>query len=403
MRLAQALEKTSWKLLTRMGTFLIILVIGALATLIVGEVEGLARADLSNAPIRAMATTPDSEVIYATLADASRPGIYRSQNNGRAWERVGVGPGVTLNTLAVHPINHQVLYAGAAGGPVATSNNLWRSDDGGQTWHKFFLSLPGNVDGLIPAVTALAVDPYQPESLYVGTAGQGVYKFDVGQEGIGYELVGGVSLYNANVTKLVVGPGSDVYALTPEGLYTSRADDGWQKLDTVPEYPISLAVAPTDADTIYTGVPSSGAYRSTDGGRTWANIAGGLGLVPGAALRVTALTVDEADSWHVAAATAYGIGKKLAGGGIYESKDGGTSWTKLGDTDKIINELTFDDGIIHAASDDGLLRYSTPDKPAPALPFLDSLTQFSGLQLFMLALTTGLGALALVGQKRWME
>jgi photosystem II stability/assembly factor-like uncharacterized protein len=340
--------------------------------------------------------------MYATLADASRPGIYRSQNNGRTWEVVGAGPGVTLNTLAVHPVNHQVLYAGASGGPVATSNNLWRSDDGGQTWQKFFLSLPGNVDGLIPAVTALAIDPYQPESLYVGTEGQGVYKFDVGQEGVGYELVGGVSLHNAHVTKLVVGPDSGVYALTPEGLYTSRADDDWQKLDTVPEYPISLAVAPADADTIYAGVPSSGAYRSTDGGRTWENIADGLGLIPGAALRVTALTVDEADSWHVAAATAYGIGKQIAGGGIYESKDGGTSWTKLGDTDKIINELTFDDGTIHAVSDDGLVRYSTPDKSAPAIPFLDSLTQFSGLQFFMLALTTGLGALALIGQKRWM-
>ncbi|NJN98518.1 MAG: hypothetical protein HC875_32730 [Anaerolineales bacterium] len=190
---------------------------------------------------------------------------------------------------------------------------------------------------------------------------------------------------------------------TPAGLYTSRDnDDGWQKLDTVPEYPISLAVAPTDPDTIYAGVPSSGAYISTDGGRTWENIAKGLGLIPGAALRVTALTVDEADSWHVAAATAYGIGKQIAGGGIYESKDGGSSWNKLSDTNKIINELTFDDGTIHALSDDGLVRYTTPDKPASAVPFLDPLIQFSGLQLFMLAMTTGLGALALIGQKRWM-
>lgn len=387
----------------RIGLFIVILIVGTISTLVVGEVEGLARADLSNTPVRAMTTTADNTAMYATVADSERPGIYRSRNNGRAWELVGSGPGVTLNTLAVHPVNQRVLYAGAAGGPVATSNNLWRSDDGGQTWQKFFLSLPGNVDGVIPAVTTLAVDPYQPESLYVGTGGQGVYKFDVGREGVGYELVGGVSLYDAYVTKLVVGPGSDVYALTLEGLYTSRGDDdGWQKLGTVPEYPISLAVAPTDPDTIYAGVPSSGAYISTDGGRTWESIAKGLGLVPGAALRVTALTVDKADSWHVAAATAYGIGKQIAGGGIYESKDGGSSWNKLSDTNKIINELTFDDGTIHAVSDDGVVRYTTPDKPASAIPFLDSLAQFSGLQLFMLTLTTGLGALALIGQKRWM-
>lgn len=397
------LKRTPLPQLMRIGLFIVILIVGTISTLVVGEVEGLARADLSNTPVRAMTTTADNTAMYATVADSERPGIYRSRNNGRAWELVGSGPGVTLNTLAVHPVNQRVLYAGAAGGPVATSNNLWRSDDGGQTWQKFFLSLPGNVDGVIPAVTTLAVDPYQPESLYVGTGGQGVYKFDVGREGVGYELVGGVSLYDAYVTKLVVGPGSDVYALTLEGLYTSRGDDdGWQKLGTVPEYPISLAVAPTDPDTIYAGVPSSGAYISTDGGRTWESIAKGLGLVPGAALRVTALTVDKADSWHVAAATAYGIGKQIAGGGIYESKDGGSSWNKLSDTNKIINELTFDDGTIHAVSDDGVVRYTTPDKPASAIPFLDSLAQFSGLQLFMLTLTTGLGALALIGQKRWM-
>ncbi|NJN98517.1 MAG: hypothetical protein HC875_32725 [Anaerolineales bacterium] len=203
------------KQLPRIGLFIVILIVGTLATLVVGEVEGLARADLSSAPVRAITTTADNAAIYATVADSDRPGIYRSQNNGRTWERVGSGPGVALNTLAVHPVNHRVLYAGAAGGPVATSNNLWRSNDGGQTWQKFFLSLPGNVDGVIPAVTTLAVDPYQPESLYVGTEGQGVYKFDVGREGVGYELVGGVSLYDADVTKLVVGPDSEVYALDP--------------------------------------------------------------------------------------------------------------------------------------------------------------------------------------------
>jgi photosystem II stability/assembly factor-like uncharacterized protein len=129
-----------------------------------------------------MTVTMDHEILYATLADDSQAGIYRSNDNGRTWQLVSSGPGVTLNALTVHPANQKVLYAGAAGGPV----DLWRSDDGGQTWRKFFLSLPGNVDGLIPAVTALAVDPYQPEALFIGTDGQGVYRFDVGSDGFGY-------------------------------------------------------------------------------------------------------------------------------------------------------------------------------------------------------------------------
>jgi photosystem II stability/assembly factor-like uncharacterized protein len=391
-----------WRSLIRVGLFILILGLGVIATLIVGEVEGLARADLSNAPVRAITPGQESGVMYTTLADETRPGIYRSEDNGRTWQLAGSGPGVSLNTLAVHPANKAVLYAGAPGGPVATSNNLWRSNDGGQTWHKFFLSLPGNVDGLIPAVTALAVDPNQPESLYVGTDGQGVYHFNVGREGYGYELVGGVSMVDAQVTSLVVGADSRIYALTPEGIFINRDDEAWEKLDTLPDYPVSVATAPTDPQLIYAGSASSGAYRSTDGGHTWTNIAEGLGLIPGAALRVTALTVDKGDARHVAAATAYGIGKRLAGGGIYESKNGGDSWTQLGETDELVNELIFSDGTVHAVIGKGLVRYGTPDKAVPTLPFgLDSLVQLSGLQLFMLALTTGLGGLALISQKKW--
>ncbi|MCL4298179.1 MAG: hypothetical protein KJ077_20740 [Anaerolineae bacterium] len=402
MRLRQRPGMPLWSSIIRVGLFILILGLGVVATLVVGEVESLARADLSSVPVRAVTPGQERGVLYATLADETRPGIYRSEDNGRTWQLASSGPGVSLNALAVHPGNKAVLYAGAPGGPVATSNNLWRSNDGGQTWHKFFLSLPGNVDGLIPAVTALAVDRSQPESLYVGTDGQGVYQFNVGRDGYGYELVGGVSMVDAHVTNLAIGPDSRIYALTPAGIFINRDNESWEKLDTLPDYPVSVAVAPTDPQLIYAGSASSGAYRSTDGGRTWTNIAEGLGLIPGAALRVTALTVDESDAQHVAAATAYGIGKQIAGGSIYESRDGGDSWTQLGETEELVNELIFSDGAIHAVTAKGLIRYGTPDTTEPGLPFgLDSLIQLSGLQLFMLALTTGLGGLALISQKKW--
>jgi photosystem II stability/assembly factor-like uncharacterized protein len=349
-----------------------------------------------------MTAAPDGQVLYATLADNSRPGIYRSDDNGRSWRLASSGPGVAINALAVHPTNKAALYVGTAGGSVATTNNLWRSTDQGQTWHKFFLSLPGNVDGLIPDVTALAVDPYQPEILYVGTNGQGVYRFDVGSEGYGYSLVGDVSLYNTHVQNLVVGFDSRVYALTEQGLFASNGDDAWHKLDTLPEVAVSLAVDPTDPETLYAGAPSSGAYRSIDGGRSWENISDGLGLVPGAALRVTALAVDEKDTEHIAAATAYGIGKHLAGGGIYESHDAGRSWNQLAEIDKLVEKLTFNQGVIHAASEDGLIHYG---KPAPLeLPLfsrLGSLAQLSGIQILILTATVGLVSLVLLDRKEW--
>lgn len=397
-------KKSFLNLAVRTGLFILALTLGTVTTLVVGELESLARADLSHAPIQTMATATDGQVLYAALADDSKGAIYRSDDNGQSWQFTSAGPQLTLNTLAVHPGNKNVLYAGAPGGPVNKAHNLWRSDDSGHSWRPFFLSLPARPDGLIPAVTTLTIDPNQPQMLYVGTAGQGVYRFNVGLDGQGYELVGGVSLYDAHVSNLVVGPDSRVYALTSQGLLVSKDKNDWQKLDTLPEYAVSLAVAPTDPQTLYAGAASSGAYRSTDGGKTWDHISDGLGLIPGAALRVTALAVDDADSWHVAAATAYGIGKHLAGGGIYESENGGRSWTQLGEIEDVVTELTFNDGVIHAVTPKGLARYGEPDESAPAIPSgLQALTDLSGIQILILTLTTGLAGLTLIGQKEWFK
>jgi len=403
MRPQKTPKKSFLNQVVRVGLFILTLGLGTMTALVVGEMQSLARADLSNAPVRTIATTVDGRALYATLNDDAQGGIYRSDDNGYTWQFASFGPGVALNTLAVHPANKSVLYAGASGGPVAKTRNLWRSDDGGQTWRPFFLSLPSRPDGLIPAVTALAADPNQPQALYVGTDGQGVYRFNVGYDGHGYELVGGVSLVDAHVTDMVVGPDSRIYALTGNGLFVSEDDDNWQKLDTLPEYAVSLAVAPTDPQTLYAGAASSGAYRSTDGGETWQQISDGLGLVPGAALRVTALAVDEADSWHVAAATAYGIGKHLTGGGIYESENGGRSWTQLAEIEDLVTELNFNGGVIHAVTPNGLARYGEPAESSPSISSgLQALTDLTGVQILILTLTTGLAGLALIGQKdRW--
>lgn len=404
MRSQKIPKKPLLSVVTRATLFILALSLGTITALVVGEMQGLARVDLAHAPVRAMTTTTDGQALYTTLVNDSKGSIYRSDDNGYTWQFASFGPDVALNTLSVHPINKSVLYAGAPGGPVAKTHNLWRSDDGGESWRPFFLSLPSRPDGLIPAVTSLAVDPNQPQALYVGTDGQGVYRFNVGYDGHGYELVGGVSLYDGDVQTIAVGSDSRVYALTSEGLFISKDNDDWRKLESFLEYPVSLAVASTHAETLYVGSASSGVYRSTDGGETWEQINDGLGLVPGAALRVTALAVDEADAGHVAAATAYGIGKRLAGGGIYESENGGRSWTQLAEIEDLVTELTFNNGIIHVVTPNGLSRYGEPVEASPVRSSgLQPLIDLSGVQILILTLTTGLAGLALIGQKDWFK
>ncbi|MDX1524224.1 MAG: hypothetical protein R3264_21520 [Anaerolineae bacterium] len=349
--------KTTLKnLLLRLG--ITALLIGGITAgyLKLNEKQSSALVDLSDVSVQSMTTAADGKTMYLNLVDDVQPsGLYRSRDNGVTWEMVSANPDLIFNTLAVDPVEKKTLFAGTDGGPLGTTNNVWRSTDGGKTWHNFNLSLPASPDRIVPAVTAVLVDPHQPEILYVGTDGQGVYRFKDGE--VGFELVGGVSLYSAHVKDLAVGADGRLYTLTADGLFATEGET-WQKLAT-PETPVSLAIASDDAAVMYLGSPSTGAYRSADGGQTWQSISVGLDQIPGAALRVPAVAVDELASEHVFVATAYGLGGQFAPGGLYESTDGGQTWTKMAELDKVVNQLYLDDGVIIAATDHGLTRYGT--------------------------------------------
>jgi photosystem II stability/assembly factor-like uncharacterized protein len=389
-------------LVVRIALFTSILSVGTLAALVAGETRGLALSDLSGGSVRAMAMGAQGHVVYAGLTGGYQPtGIYRSGDNGTTWQVVSPGPGVAVNALAVHPYNNAVLYAGTAGGPAATTDSLWRSDNGGRTWHRFVFGPPANSKGMTPSVTALAIDPDQPNLLYVATDGQGIYQFEEGR--YSYQLVGGVSLYNVHVTGLVVGSDNRLYALTNDGLFTTRGY-AWEKIATLPELAVSLAVAPSDPQTLYAGGTSTGAYRTTDGGRTWEAISNGLEMAPGTALRVVALAVDEHNANHVVAATAYGIGSQLAPGAIYDSTSAGRTWTWLANTNGVVGSLTFNQGMVYAASAAGLARYGKPIQTgsAVALPDLRPLANPTGVQVLILILAIALGGLALLGRPGWV-
>jgi hypothetical protein len=273
--------------------------------------------------------------------------------------------------------------------------------------------------------------------LYVGTDGQGVYRFDTDPLRYGFDLLGGLELHSAHVKGLVVGPDSRVYAITNDGLFVydplpqplplpgGGADlypspyqgegqgegvVGWQPL-SLPELVTSLAAAPGDARTLYAGGVSTGVYRSTDAGQTWERADSGLEATPGAALRITALAVAEDDARHVVAATAYGLGNGLAPGGVYESRDGGRNWTKLGEAAGLVTQLSFNRGAVYAASASGLARYGEVGRGGLVrnLPGwqaggsrLGSLANPNGVQALILVLTLALAALALAGRTEWV-
>jgi carbohydrate-binding DOMON domain-containing protein len=121
-------------------------------------------------------------------------------------------------------------------------------------------------------------------------------------------------------------------------------------------------------------------------------------------LRISALTIDEANPQHLALATAYGVGSEVAGGSVYESTDAGQSWTKLADTPTVVNTLNISGGGVYAATEQGLVQYREPTIGTASSPLnrLRSLADPSGIQVLILALTIILAGLILIGRIEWV-
>src|SRR5688572_19545113 len=179
------MKKTN--LILRIALFVLILLLGTGAALFAGETRSLALADLSNVAVGAMAQTVQDETLYAALRDGT-PGIYRSDDNGRSWQWVSNGPQAPVSALAIHPLNPEVIYAGTVDGVDYPENNLWISENGGRSWEAASLKSVEDGEAQPTSVTALVTAPGQPGVLYVGTKGQGLYRFYPGSGQ--YEAVG---------------------------------------------------------------------------------------------------------------------------------------------------------------------------------------------------------------------
>lgn len=398
------------KWLIKFGLFALTLTIGTALALNAGETSGLARVDLRNAPVEAVLDAGDGQTLYAEISETDETlALYRSVDNGRTWQNAGTLPSPTLTALTVAADNSAVLYAAGSGGPMAHTQSLWRSEDGGQSWQQFGLSLPANAERIVPDITDLAVDPNRPDTLYVATDGQGVYRFDTQYPG--YELVGGPSLYNNHVKSLVISDDSRLYALTAEGLYVTTAADRWAKIET-PDAVTTLAVAPYALQTLYAGTVSTGLYRSEDGGQSWQAINIGVDMPAGAALRVTALAVDDQNPLRLVVATAYGVGSQLAPGQLYESKDNGRNWLQVVNLESLITDLRVHNGLIQATTPHGLVKYGRVSEtaygpveatPAPAASGLATLVSPTPTQIAILIVTVGLAGLVLLNPLHWFE
>jgi photosystem II stability/assembly factor-like uncharacterized protein len=172
----------------------------------------------------------------------------------------------------------------------------------------------------------LAVDPQDPDTVYVGTSDEGIFRSPDG--GRSWEGLSGV--VHPRVTALALSPADGaLYAGTePSSLFVSRdGGESWRELEGLKNLPSAptwsfpprpwtshvRAIAPShaDPDLVVAGIELGGVVRSEDGGESWQD------QRPGA----------YADCHSLAAhASAPDTLYQAAGGGFAESEDFGENW-----------------------------------------------------------------------------
>ncbi|MEO5783866.1 MAG: hypothetical protein ABIQ07_11365, partial [Ginsengibacter sp.] len=205
---------------------------------------------------------------------------------------------------------------------------------------------PGTMSGRITAIDGNASDG---KTLYIGTAGGGVWKST--NAGTSFkpifdkycQSIGAIAIDQSKPNIVFAGTGESNMRNSVSignGLYrTTDAGDNWTKvgLDST-EHIAKIVIDPKNSDNIYVAAPgplwsdskNRGLYKSTDGGKTWDKI-----LYINEKAGVADVAVDPQNPNIVFASTwefrrfPYAFNSGGTGSGFYKSSDGGKTWKEL--------------------------------------------------------------------------
>ena len=266
-----------------------------------------------------------------------------------------VGPvGNRVSAVVGEPGNPGVYYLGAASGGV------FKSEDGGHSWQPIFDDQPAQ------SIGALAVAPSDPNVVWAGTGeafirsnvsiGNGVYRStDAGRtwRHMGLEetgRVGRVVIHPADPDIVFVAAAGHLYGPQQErGLFrTTDGGESWERVLFSGENSgaIDVVMDPTNPRILFaatwqmqmwtwgreSGGPESGIWTSRDGGDSWTRLEG-AGLPRGTMGRI-GLAMTPADPDRVYALIETNSNRDYEEldeheGTLWRSDDGGRSWTMV--------------------------------------------------------------------------
>lgn len=298
--------------------------------------------------------------VYSQAIRTTRSLRKENRTADVAWEFAGPeNIGGRVVDIEFNPLNPDIVYAAAATGGV------FRSDDAGHSW------IPVFDDQIVLSIGDIAIDPVDPDIVYVGTGepngghnnfpGGGIYQSEDG--GIHWTYMGleetrsiGRVLVNPeNPEQVFVAAIGSYFGPDPHrGVYVSNdggftwdqslfVSDSTGAIDLImdPGNPSFLMAAmwervrrPVANTGTHLDGPSSGIYRSTDGGKQWELLGPEQGLPDPFQEKIgrigLALYPQNADSIYAL----YTDGSNISG--LYLSPDRGDSWTLLDSQEQLI-------------------------------------------------------------------
>lgn len=242
----------------------------------------------------------DPDVVYAGAEDAA---LFRSDDGGRTWHELaglrghGSGPhwqpgagGLCLHTIVLHPSDPKRIFV------AISAAGSFRTDDGGQTWRPINRGLkseylPDGEAEVGHCVHRIALHPKRPDVLFMQKHWDVMRSDDAGENW--YEVSGNLPSDFGFVV--------DVHAHEPDTVY----------------------VVPIKSDSEH--YPPEGklrVYRSRTGGNQWEALTQGL---PQQDCYVNVLR----DAMAVDSLDECGVYFGTTGGQVYASADGGDSWRAI--------------------------------------------------------------------------
>ena len=279
------------------------------------------------------------------FAAAAGGGIWKSTNNGTTWRPVFDNQRViSTGMLAIAPSDTMQVWAGT-GEPnsrntISPGGGIYKSTDGGITWKSMGLEKT-------QAIGRIVVHPTNPNIVYVAALGapwganpeRGLYKTEDG--GQTWQLVKFVS-DKAGVVDVALDPSN------PNVVWAAS----WQRV----RGPYFLN----------SGGPGSALWKSTDAGKTWAEVKGGgfpetmkgrIGIAISLSNPRVMYTLVEADTLPNPKPDKTKPRAKSPTG-LYRSDDGGATWTRTNESDT--RPFYYSQVRVHPKNPDRVYWSSTP-------------------------------------------